>query len=529
VTALTGKFVRFPFALLALGLVSFTSGAADSPDASLDIIQYKSPPKWVATDPPNYVARYYTAPDSNAQRQAYIVIVLAPPKGRLDLRADFEAMAQQMTQGGRVVEAGELSASKTRQGFDALAQTRIVDAPDGRRLRLRLVSANVQGRLASFGLTSSDGDLYERHQKEMDDLLASVSFNVAAVVAAGAPPAQAGPQAVAQAKAEYDALERQKQDLLKKLTEIDARQRQLAPVIGLSAPAAASGLSGLAAGVGAAAAPAGSAPSAGVPRPKDEQLLSQAREGFEKVLEKRRKPHTILGDILTLEGKPIPDVVSYELYVGGTTVAAERTHFNLDVDKNGHFEQQVPDGLYRIQIVCMVTLGGHQVPVDLIALDGKPNVDQSSTPGIVKDFRLVLTGLKPGEDPKSAVAYFGGALTVNDGSPDTISNNLARRHPGTRLRLTLAPSGALADGSAAQTLTFDVDPREAMFGAARVRGVPMGVYRLGASLVAPSGATVPLRCARKSGDEYSADVEIFWERTAGGTDLREDVRIFVKE
>jgi hypothetical protein len=519
--ALTGKFVRSLCAILALASIAVSRcGAADAPDAALDIIQYKSPPKWVPTDPPNYVARYYTAPDSDALRQAYIVIVLAPPKDRLDLRAEFEAMAQQMTQAGRVVESGELSASKTRQGFDALAQTRIVDAPDGRRLRLRLVSANVQGRLASFGLTSADGELYERHQKEMDDLLASVSFNVA-VAAAGAP-------AVAQARAEYDALERQKQDLLKKLAEIDARQRQLAPVIGMTPPAAASGLAGLAAGVGAAAVPA-NAPSTGVARAKDEQLLTQASERFEKEIDKRRKPHTILGDILTLDGKPIPNVASYELYVRGTTVAAERTHFNLDVDKNGHFEQQVPDGLYRIQIVCMVTLGGHQVPVDLIALDGKPNVDQSSTPGIVKDYRLVLTGLKPGEDPKSAIAYFGGAINLNDGSPDTITSNLAGRHPGATLRLTLTPSGALADGSAAQPLTFDVDPRQTRFGEARVRGVPMGVYRVSAAIVSPNGASVPLRCARGSANEFASDVEIFWERTAGGTDLREDVRIFLKE
>jgi hypothetical protein len=525
-TALTGKFVRSLFAILALGSISVSSGAADAPDASLDIIQYKAPPKWAATDPPNYVARYYTAPDSNAVAQAYIVIVLAPPKDRLDLRAEFEAMAQQMTQGGRLVESGELGASKTRQGFDALAQTRIVDAPDGRRLRLRLVTANVQGRLASFGLTSGDAGLYDRHQKEMDDLLASVSFNVAAVAAA----APAGPRGVGQARAEYDALERQKQDLLRKLSEIDARQRQLAPVIGLGAPASPSGLAGLAAGVGAAAVPAaGSAPSTGVPRPKDEQLLTQAKERFGKDLDQRRKPHTILGDILTLEGKPIPNVVSYELYVGGTTVAAERTHFNLDVDKNGHFEQQVPDGLYRIHIVCMVNLGGHQVPVDLITLDGKPNVDQSSTAGIVKDYRLILTGLKPGEDPKSAIAYYGGVINLNDGSPDTITSNLAGRHPGATLRLTLTPSGALADGSAGQTLTFDVDPRQTRFGEARVRGVPMGVYRLSAAILAPGGASVPLRCARGSANDFASEIEIFWERTAGGTDLRDDVRIFLKE
>src|SRR5437899_579361 len=138
--------------------------------------------------------------------------------------------------------------------------------------------------------------------------------------------------AAAPARSELEALDKQKQELLPKIAEIEARQRQLSATIT------------------GGAAPAGDAAAA---LNANEQLLAKAREKFAKDLATRRKPHTILGDILGLDGKPIPNVISYNVYVWGTTVAAEKTHYGLDVDQNDHFEQQVPDGLYKIKATCL--------------------------------------------------------------------------------------------------------------------------------------------------------------------------------
>jgi hypothetical protein len=101
-----------------------------------------------------------------------------------------------------------------------------------------------------------------------------------------------------------------------------------------------------------------------------------------------------------------PNVAAYSLYVGGVTIAAQRAQYKLEVDQNGHFEQQIPDGLYRITAKCIVNYAGHRVPVDLASLDGKAQgVDQSSDEGIVKDYRMVMGGLKPGEDPNGPTRY----------------------------------------------------------------------------------------------------------------------------
>jgi hypothetical protein len=486
-------------------------GAEDRPatDSNVDVIQFKAPAGWQATDPPGATVRFFTSPDSDANRQAYIAVGMRPPKDRLDLRAEFEDSAKQTLAGARVIEAGEVKASKTRQGFDALSQTRVAESPDGKRVRLRIVAAQIQNRVAVFSYLSNDAGLFERHQGEMDDLLGSVSFKTAP---GGAAAAAAAPAAVAKAKAELDALEQQKQDLIKKLNEIDARQRQLAAIISGGAPGTA----------GAASLP-------GVARQRDVQLLAEATERFAKEIDKRRKPHRILGDILTLDGKPIPNVVSYQLYVGGTTVAAERTHYDLDVDGNGHFEQQVADGSYRIQVVCIVNVAGQRIPVDLVSLDGKELVDQLSAPGIVKDYRLVLTGLKAGEDPKSATAFYGGAFAIHDTTADEPSKSLAGRYPGTRLHVTLTPRSAWADGSAGDPIAFDLNPGDTIFGQARVRGIPLGVYSVGMSLIGQNGGkVVPLQCGRKFG-EFGPSTELVWEGTGVNTILHEDPKLFIKD
>src|SRR5205807_1621251 len=115
-------------------------------------------------------------------------------------------------------------------------------------------------RLAGFYYLTTSEELYNKHQENMDALLQSVAFTAGA---AANPPA---------ARAEIEALQKERQELLKKLAENEARQRQLGATAIASAPSQNTG-----------AAP-----------PEDgAKLLATARERFARDLPGRRKPRTV--------------------------------------------------------------------------------------------------------------------------------------------------------------------------------------------------------------------------------------------
>ena len=281
------------------------------PDSSLEIIQYKAPEGWKAADQAGKTARIFTSPESNGTQQAIILMVLSPPLGNVEFRAAFDAAVKELAGSGRLVESSEAASVKTRQGFEALSQTLVTEGSPG--LHARMVAAKVDGRMAGFYYLTTSEALYDQRQPDMDALLKSVNFNVGA----GAPVA---------AKVELEKLAKEKQELLKRVAEIESRERQLAGGAPTGAPSG---------GQDGAAAIADGA-----------KRLADAKERFAREVGRRRKAHTISGDILGLDGKPIPNVAEYRVQVWGTTIAAEKTRYGLDVDDKGHFEQQIPpDGI----------------------------------------------------------------------------------------------------------------------------------------------------------------------------------------
>jgi hypothetical protein len=213
------------------------------------------------------------------------------------------------------------------------------------------------------------------------------------------------------------------------------------------------------------------------------------------------------------------------MYVSGTTVAAERTHYNLAIDANGHFEQQVPDGLYKLIVTCIVNYHGHRVPVELARLDDKESIDQSSEKGIVADYRVVMDGLKPGADPNSLGAYYGGTLSIND--PKFMPDNLGTKIPGAKVQLLFEPQGPLLDGSVVQPFTLVADGNQIAFGA-QFQRLPLGFYKVSATLILPSGQARPTLCSRKWDQGYAPAIEVWWEATTAQTDLRVDPKIYVQ-
>jgi hypothetical protein len=96
-------------------------------------------------------------------------------------------------------------------------------------------------------------------------------------------------------------------------------------------------------------------------------------------------------------------------------------------------------------------------------------------PGAVRDFRWRLEGRIPNEEGER---YFGGEVRL-------FGDGTTARGDSVELRLT--PTGPLIDGSAGRALTRTVDA----YGIAR--DIPVGPYRVTATLIAAGGARSPLR------------------------------------
>src|SRR5437764_12112254 len=137
----------------AILLAALSARAADEdvpkPDTNLDIIQFKMPASWKLDErTAGTAARRYLSPDSNATQQAMIVVFISPAMERMDFRTMFDTTIKQMIGNGKVTEPGEVTSTKTRQGYEALAQTLTAQPPAAGSVTARFVAANVQNRIA---------------------------------------------------------------------------------------------------------------------------------------------------------------------------------------------------------------------------------------------------------------------------------------------------------------------------------------------------------------------------------------------
>jgi hypothetical protein len=148
--------------------------------------------------------------------------------------------------------------------------------------------------------------------------------------------------------------------------------------------------------------------------------------------------------------------------------------------------------------------------------------------GIVKDFRLVMAGLKPGEDPKSDTAWFGGVVTFRDGSPD-MEKNVHVRAPNSKVRVTFTPAGPLVDGSTIQPFNVDVPSYPLAYGSARFQRIPLGAYRLTATLFTADGHSRPVAMSRTWGGQYAATYELVWESSEGAATARTEPEVFLRD
>jgi hypothetical protein len=472
-------------------------------ESTLEMVHFTAPAGWQVTEPPGQSVKIYASPDSDAKKQAGILIGLRPPKDPLDFRAEFDAVVKQTINQGKAVESSQVAPGKTRQGYESLTQTVVSQQPDGQKLHLRFVGAKVDNRLVSFVYFGTNSQIYEKHQREMNDLLASASFVAGAGAAGGA-------------RAEMEALEAEKQKLLRRLAEIEARQKQLG-----AAPMTGGGMFGT--GGAMAGAAAGGA--------TEEERIKAAQQKFTAEVDRRRKPNVVLGDILMLDGKPIPNVATYTVSVKGVTSGGEGVRYDFDVDANGHFEQQVAEGAYRVFVAVTVNHDGHRLPLDVVSIDGKGTATvASSSEGIVKDFRLVMDSRNPQEDAKSVTAFYGGVLGVSDHTFGDTNKYIWQRHPGAMIRLTFEPKGPQVDGQQRATFTVDTDPRQMLI-QQNVQRIALGTYKVSAAFVERDGKPgAPLQCSLKPSNGFAQSVELFWDNgDYSGSIIRSTPVLFLKD
>jgi hypothetical protein len=259
-----------------------------------------------------------------------------------------------------------------------------------------------------------------------------------------------------------------------------------------------------------------------------DDAAAKSPEQWAREADKRRKAHTVLGDILDRQGKPAKGLKGY-VYIGGTTIRGDRSSYQLDLDENGHFEMVVPDGVYRLTTSLNVEYDGKLLPVQLMAMDAKsPGQSFSSAEGVVRDYRWVLLGRRPGTDGDSHVNYFGAHLNFSDAKSGDFGHQLKDRWPvGTKLRVALSPAGPLIDGSEGRPMGFEMDLRS-LVNLAQPAGasVPIGVYKVAAEFLTPEGKRQrALLSLDPGGTQRAAEVEIHFTRGAAVDDVN-DVSIW---
>lgn len=219
-----------------------------------------------------------------------------------------------------------------------------------------------------------------------------------------------------------------------------------------------------------------------------------------------KKPGWIVGALKDSAGKPIKDV-KFTVNVYGTTLqGGQKASFVLDVDGNGHFEQELPDGLYSATASVVKEFEGSRYLLRLHPDDNKhESTKVASKPGIVKNFTWKLTGLRPELDPKQSFSYYGPHVQVYDARYLGEDNEKLAAEFGqdAQATLTLTPTSTLIDGSTGQPITITAPLKEIGTTIGYVAmNQPIATYRITAKV-----GDKPLRVKLNFSDEPADSVE----------------------
>jgi len=244
------------------------------------------------------------------------------------------------------------------------------------------------------------------------------------------------------------------------------------------------------------AADAGDAPEAVENKPEDAADAAPAKKGKPAPEPPALEPGVVAGRITDARGNIIEDA-RLIVQVSGTSLAGQRTNFDIEVDENGLFSQEVPDGLWRIYGFLEKEYNGHKFRVPLDPEDKREiGSTQGAKKGVVKNFVWRIAGLKPKEDKSLYTSYYGGAVELTDVQIYNEGRRLVDRHPGTKVVITLKPRGLLMDGSQGRPVNIETDVAAvAGFSKPTFPDIPLGEYVATAKMVGPGGGGAPLNLA----------------------------------
>lgn len=203
------------------------------------------------------------------------------------------------------------------------------------------------------------------------------------------------------------------------------------------------------------------------------------------------QPRTVTGTASDTHGRPIAGARVWIQPSLTTGLVETRT------DANGRYVAQgLIDVPYTAKAWAYVEYGGRTICMRL----GMPaSVDYDSfvpTQGAVRDFVMRLTG--PVEDLRDLDEHFGGMIRVMYAR--------AYAQGGNRIEYAFAPLGPLIDGTNAAPFTRVMDPARDE----DIHGIPVGPYRLTATLVGGDGSRRPLRLALDSFQDPQPFVDVDW-------------------
>lgn len=208
------------------------------------------------------------------------------------------------------------------------------------------------------------------------------------------------------------------------------------------------------------------------------------------------RPRTVRGRAVDTQGRPIAGArVWIDPSLTGGVV-------EVRTDEDGYYKaEDLLDVPYRARAWTFVEHNGARLCLRL-GMESAPDYDSfSAAMGAERNFVMQLSG--PIGDMRDSQEQFGGVLGV--------LNEWQYKQPGNSLEFSFTPTGPLIDGSVIEPFTRTIDPA----GDTVMRGIPLGPYRVEATLVEADGSRRALTVSPDGFEEFQAALDLNW--TSDGT------------
>lgn len=172
-------------------------------------------------------------------------------------------------------------------------------------------------------------------------------------------------------------------------------------------------------------------------------------------------------------GQPLPDV-NVEVW-GKHEVGGGPISYTTVTGADGTYRQEgMAPGTYTAVAWRELSYNGRDYKLPLKPVTGEIDHEYQAKNGLARDFVWQISGEQPAARGDE---HYGGDLTVS--GVDGLSRYLDLPD-GTPITVTLTPDGPLMDGSAGQTLTYEVPYKQTLY-LKEIEDIPLGRYTVSAT------------------------------------------------